>query len=87
MSNKSNLKTFNNNSPEYHNEISVEKNINSRIRSASKFCMKSLGIKVKDITKILPEEKSAIEFCLKENFLEIDNNYFGNRDYIFIDLH
>ena len=79
--------SINSNNPLYHFYSGYNQNLNAKIRSASRFCVNSLGIKVKDITKILPEEKSAIEFCLQENFLKLNKDYFGKRDYIFIDLN
>lgn len=64
-----------------------EYELTSRQRAAVGLCKNLLGIKLNDISRITQDEKDGIVNCLETKFLSKDQNYFGNRGTIYLDLH
>ena len=73
-------------SEEFVRQRLFEHNLMKRQRAAVSFCKKISGVNTVNISKLTNEEKGSIEECLRDNFLSKDPNYFGKRDYIYIDL-
>jgi hypothetical protein len=63
-----------------------EHNLMKRQRAAVSFCKKVNGINTVNISKLTNDDKSVLEGCLKDNFLKRDNDYFGRREHIYLDL-
>ena len=73
--------------PDFQKNRYNEYHLMLKQRSAVGFCKNLLGIKMTDISKISNEEKDSIINCLETKFLSKDQNYFGNRSTIYLDLH
>jgi len=67
--------------------MNKEDEIIDKVRSAVAYCKGQTKISSNDISKVSLLDKEKIELCLYENFLKDNQNYFGERDTIFIDLH
>ena len=64
-----------------------EEEITDKVRSAANFCKSISGISGNDLSKITRDDKMNVEKCLKENYLDKNPNYFGQRQTIFLDMH
>ena len=73
--------------PEFVKERYKEYHMMQKQRLAVNFCKNLLGIKMTDISKICKEEKDSIVNCLEVKFLSKDQDYFGKRSTIYLDLH
>jgi len=63
-----------------------EYNLMSNQRTAVQFCKSLHGIKHSNISKLNQTDKDNITQCLIDNYISHDQNYFGKRDVIFLDL-
>merc|ERR1711976_20117 len=75
------------NDPQYARQRAWEAGLMSRQRYAVNFCKRMTLINTNDLSKIGNEEKEAMETCLRENFLNSNPKYFGNRDTVILDLN
>ena len=75
------------NNPSFRRLREQEILLNNRLRAAVTSCKNNLGIKTNNLGHISEEEKLSIETCLQNNYLKGDQDYFGKRDSIFIDLN
>jgi 23S rRNA A1618 N6-methylase RlmF len=73
-------------SEEFVQQRMWEHNLIKRQRASVSFCKKISGINTVNISKLTNDDKSALEDCLRQNFLNRDANYFGKRDHIYLDL-
>jgi len=66
---------------------SEEKEVSLRVRQAVQFCKAETGIVVGNDTKMSGDDRMAMERCLVQNFLlKKGMDYFGKKDFIFIDM-
>ena len=72
--------------PEFIKQRLEEHNLISNQRNAVQFCKELQGIKTSNIGKIQQDEKDNIVACLNEYFVSKNNDYFGKRDIIYLDL-
>ena len=70
--------------PKAYNE---ERALLRRLRDAIQFCKTDTGIKNKSDNKMNAAMRMTMEKCLVENYLmKHGNDYFGKRDFIYIDM-
>ena len=70
------------------NQLRQERQLASRLRDAIGFCKQELEIKSNMDITLSYEERVNFEKCLTENYLMKHGfDYFGKRDFIYVDLY
>jgi hypothetical protein len=65
-----------------------ERQLAQRLRDAITFCKNSLELPFVHDSKLNAEQRVGFERCLVENYLvKNGNDYFGKRDFIYLDLY
>ena len=73
---------------EQMNQMMEERQLCSKWRKAIQHCKNKLEIRYVQDFALEEEQRTAFEKCLTKDFLlKYGLNYFGNRDFLFIDLY
>ena len=66
----------------------VERQLTKKLREAITFCKSALELPFTHDSKLKQEERESFEKCLVDNYLvKHGNDYFGKRDFIYLDLY